>query len=90
MKYSVSIVVSIDGYLDIHILRAFNSVFECRECMVEAINSARNLHFACPLVWIPDTDEHMDYNLYCIPLADGVAEVLSDACGSALIREIIQ
>jgi hypothetical protein len=87
-KYSVSIVVAIDGYVDIHVLRTFNTIEECRECMVTAIHTARNLHFSCPLVWIPDTKEHRDYNLYCVPLCDGIAEVLSDACGSAMIREV--
>ena len=88
-KYSVSIAIAIDGYVDIHVLRTFNTIEECRDCLVQAIDTARNLHFSCPLVWIPDSKEHLDYNLYCVPLANGVAEVLIDACGSALIREVL-
>lgn len=89
-KYAISIAIAIDSYVDIHLLRTFNTIQECRECLVPAINTARDLHFGCPLVWIPNSKEHLDYNLYCVPLANGVAEVLIDACGSAIIREVIE
>lgn len=87
-KYVVSIVVWIDGGVDnIHVLRFCDTLEDCHKCMADAADTCTpHLHFSSTVVWVPNED--LNYNLYGMSNNACVAETLTDACGSASIREV--
>jgi hypothetical protein len=85
-KYVVSIVVFVDGDVNIHVLRICDTLEDCHKCMADVADTLRHRHFVCPLVWVPNED--LNYSLYYTSNNACVAETLTDACGSASIREV--